>query len=151
MRMLISVFCLALAAVPANAQTHARHTAAHDSTHAIVLTDAQHLALHQFLLGRWSGVVAHGAAHDSLDIRFENDSLHQQLLVRHRSGISGFEIRGDTLRWKQDVSGSPCVASTPVSALLQAAATPTAKTGPIKGTVTCGVTQSSFTLRKRGK
>lgn len=147
MRVLMSVFCLAVAAAPAAAQSHGRHTPAHDSAHAVVLNDATHLALHSFLLGRWAAV--HGTAHDTLQLRFENDASHQQLMVRHQGGISGFEIRGDTLRWKQEVSGSACVAMTPVSALIKAAkATP--QSAQIDGTMTCGKSQSTFTLRKIG-
>lgn len=146
MRVLIPIFCLAVASVPAAAQTHARHTAAHDSAHAITLSDEQHFALHHFLLGAWSGT----AAHDSLHLRFENDSSHQQLLVRHRGGVTGFEIRGDTLRWKQSVGGAACLASTPVSALLQAAQASTPRSPEIKGTMTCGSGQSPFTLKKVG-
>ena len=149
MRILIPIVLLAVASAPAAAQTHAQHTAAHDSAHAVMLSDADHLALHQFLLGQWTGL-AHGAGHDTLRLRFENDSAHQQLLVRQHSGLAGFEIRGDTLRWKQDVSGSACVASTPVSALLQSARSATAKTALISGTMTCGKSQSPFTLRKAG-
>lgn len=150
MRILTSVVCFALAAAPAAAQSHARHTPAHDSAHAIVLTDEQHLALHQFLLGRWTGMAAHGAAHDSLQLRFENDPSHQQLLVRHRSGVAGFEIRGDTLRWKQDVGGAACLASTQVSELLKAAQTSTPRLAEMKGTMTCGSNRVPFTLRKAG-
>ena len=150
MRILFSIICLSVARVPAVAQAHARHTAAHDSVHAIALTDEQHLALHQFLLGRWSGMAAHGTTHDSLQLRFENDSSHQQLLVRHRGGVTGFEIRGDTLRWQQDVGGAACVASTPVSAVLKAAETRMPRSAEIKGTMTCGPSQSPFTLRKIG-
>lgn len=151
MRILIPIICLATAAVPAAAQTHARHTAAHDSAHAIVLDDAKHLALHQLLLGRWTGMAAlHGAGHDTLQVQFENDSSHQQLMVRHRGGLSSFEIRGDTLRWTQEVSGSACVVSTAVSALLQAAKTSAVKPAEINGTLSCGKRQSSFTLRKAG-
>jgi hypothetical protein len=71
-------------------------------------------------------------------------------MVRHRGGLSGFEIRGDTLSWKQDFGGSACVASTPVSALLQASKATSAKPLQINGTMTCGATQSLFTLRKAG-
>jgi hypothetical protein len=152
MRILTSLLFLAAAATPAVAQTHASHTAAHDSAHAVMLDDAQHLALHQLLLGRWTGMVgAHGAAHDTLDVRFENDAEHQQLMVRHRGGVSGFEIRGDTLKWKQDVGGSACVAATAVSTLVQAATKSTPGTAPqIEGRLICGSTQTPFTLRKAG-
>ena len=151
MRTIFSIAFLAAAAMPAAAQAHARHTAAHDSAHAIVLTDAEHLALHQLLLGRWTGMAAlHGVGHDTLQVRFENDSSHQQLMVRHSGGVSGFEIRGDSLRWKQNVSGSACVASTPVSALLQIAKSSTDKRAEINGTLACGKNESAFTLRKSG-
>lgn len=149
MRFLISMVLLAVAGTPVAAQTHARHTAAHDSAHAIVLTDEQHLALHQFLLGRWAGMAAHGSAHDSLQLRFENDSSHQQLMVRHGGGRAGFEIRSDTLRWKQDVGGTACLASTSVPALLQAA-NAKSKSGEIRGMLACGASQSAFTLKKVG-
>jgi hypothetical protein len=152
MRILVSIIGLiAVAAMPASAQTHARHTAAHDSAHAIVLSDADHMALHQFLLGRWTGMAGlHGTVHDTLQVGFENDSSHQQLMVRHGSGLAGFEIRADTLRWKQEVGGEACVVSTPVSALLQTVKA--AKTNPaqINGMVTCGKSQSPFTLKKIG-
>lgn len=149
MRILVPIVLLAVASAPAAGQTHAQHTAAHDSAHAIMLSDADHLALHQFLLGQWAGM-AHGAGHDTVTLRFENDSSHQQLLVRQHGVVSGFEIRGDTLRWKQDVSGSVCVASTPVSTLLQAARSTTGQAALISGTMTCGKIQAPFTLRKAG-
>jgi hypothetical protein len=151
MRILTTLALLAVAAVPAAAQTHGRHTAAHDSAHAIVLSDADHMALHQFLLGRWTGMAAlHGAGHDTLHVGFENNSSHQQLMVRHGGGLAGFEIRGDTLRWKQEVSGAACVASTAVSALLQTVKAAKANSAQIDGTLTCGKAQTPFMLRKTG-
>jgi hypothetical protein len=140
-----------LVAAPASAQTHARHTAAHDSAHAIVLSDADHLALHELLLGRWTGGLAAGGAmhRDTLEVRFENDSLHQQLMVRHQHGVTGFQIRGDTLSWMQPIGGAHCVASTPVSALVQLAKSKTA-TRQMAGNAVCGETRSAFTLRKLG-
>src|SRR3954467_14427620 len=126
MRTFVVALVTALVASSANAQTHQQHTAAHDSAHAIMLDDAQHMALHQLLLGRWTGVASvHGDEHrDTLSIRFENDSLHQQLLVRHGNTVSAFQIRGDTLSWNELVGGSPCVASTRVSSLLEATRAP---------------------------
>lgn len=150
MRLPVLTLCAILAAAPAGAQTHARHTAAHDSAHAIMLTDADHLALHQLLLGQWAGGAAHtGMRHDTLDIRFENDSLHQQLMIRHPGGVTGFQIRGDTLSWNQPIAGAPCVASTSVSALVQLART-RAATPRMNVSATCGDTRSAFTLRKLG-
>jgi hypothetical protein len=150
MRLSIAL-CAFLAASPAAAQTHARHTPAHDSAHAIMLTDAEHLALHQLLLGRWTGAVAmHGGTrHDTLDLRFENDSLHQQLTLRQRDGVSGFVIRGDSLQWKE-VIGGPCVATTSVSALVAAAKSTSAAPVQIEGVMVCGIDRSQFTLRKVG-
>ena len=150
MQILKPLLCLVAIASPALAQTHARHTAAHDSAHAIMLSDADHVALHQFLLGRWTGTPAGGMAHDTLHFRFEDDASHQQLLVRHSKGLTGFEIRGDTLRWKQDVSGSACTVSAPVSGLLQAAKSAAPRTAPITGTMLCGTAQSPVALRKTG-
>ena len=149
MRILFSIALLAVAALPASAQTNARHTAAHDSAHAIVLSDADHVALHQFLLGRWTGIAGlAGPGHDTLHVRFENDSSHQQLMVRHRGGLGGFEIRGDTMRWKQEVSGTACVISTPVYALLRSVKGAKASPAQIDGTLTCGKSQTPFMLRK---
>jgi hypothetical protein len=151
MRTLFAIFCLALSAAPAAAQTHARHSAAHDSAHAIMLSDADHLALHQFLLGRWTGAAGlHGTRHDTLQVGFENDSSHQQLMVRHRGGLAGFEIRGDTLRWTQEISGTACVASTAVSVLLQTVKAAKVNPAQINGTMTCGKGQIPFMLRKAG-
>jgi hypothetical protein len=152
MRASILALALAFATSPAAAQTqtHQRHTAGHDSAHAIMLDDAQHLALHQLLLGHWAGAVEHrGERHDTLSLRFENDSSHQMLMIRHRDRVSGFEIRGDTLRWNHSMSGSECVATTPVSALLQATKAPPSK-AEINGTLTCGANKSAFKLRKIG-
>ena len=152
MRVIALTFCVTLAASPAAAQTHARHTAAHDSAHAIMLDDAQHVALHQLLLGRWTGLVApHGAGHrDTLDIRFVEDSEHQQLMVRHREAVTGFEIRGDTLRWKQAMGSAACVASTRVTALLQATKTPASKPAQVDAVMACGESRSTFKLTKVG-
>jgi hypothetical protein len=149
MRRLIFVLGFAVAAGPAAAQTHARHTASHDSAHAIMLDDAQHLALHQLLLGRWIGESGR-AHHDTLDIRFENDSRHQQLMVRHQDRLTDFVIRGDTLRWNQSVGSTACVASTPVSALLKATRSAAPQAARINGTLLCGSDESTFSLRKVG-
>lgn len=152
MRLSVAAFFIVAAASPAAAQVHARHTPAHDSAHAIMLTDAEHLALHQLLLGRWVGTVPmhDGARHDTLSLRFENDSAHQQLMIRQRDGVTGFLIRGDSLQWKQAVGGAACMASTSVSSLVAAAKAGTPDRAQIKGTVLCGKDQSQFTLRKIG-
>jgi hypothetical protein len=147
MRILTALLCLGAAALPAAAQTHPRHTAAHDSAHAIQLDDAQHLALHEFLLGHWVGVATHGARADTMHVRFENDSLHQQLMTRQASGVAGFEIRRDTLRWQQEMKGSACTAETPVSELLQAAQSKT-RSPQIQATLTCGSRRTPIVLRK---
>jgi hypothetical protein len=153
MRLATAALCAMLAASPAAAQNHARHTPAHDSAHAIVLTDAEHLALHQLLLGRWVGAVpVHGGAHnDTLDLRFENDSLHQQLTLRHGDDVSGFLIRGDSIQWKQPVGDSSCLATTAVSALMAATRSKESAPAQIKGIMTCGKDQSPFTLKKVGQ
>jgi hypothetical protein len=152
MRLSIAILCALAIASPAAAQTHARHTAAHDSAHAIALSDADHVALHQFLLGHWTGTLAaRGAARaDTLNLRFENDSLHQQLMIRQHDRVAGFVIRGDSLQWEQTVRGSACIASTSVSALVAAARQPASKSTQMQGALLCGKDQSPFTLRKVG-
>jgi hypothetical protein len=151
LRLSVLTLCTIAIASPAMAQTHQRHTPAHDSAHAIMLDEAQHLALHQLLLGHWTGSLAPGDGHrrDTLDVHFENDSLHQQLRVRHREGVADFQIRGDTLRWNQTVAGAPCVVSTRVSKLVEAAMAKAARPR-IDGWLTCGENQSAFTLAKTG-
>jgi hypothetical protein len=152
MRTSVVALVVALVASSAKAQTHPQHTAAHDSAHAVMLDDAQHMALHQLLLGRWTGVASiHGDEHrDTLSIRFENDSLHQQLLVRDENAVSPFQIRGDTLSWNQLVGGSPCVASTRVSSLLETTKARSATQTQIKVDLSCGRTRTGFTLTKAG-
>ena len=152
MRLSSSLLCVAVIASPAAAQTHAQHSAAHDSAHAIMLTDAEHMALHQLLLGHWVGTVpGHGGAHnDTLSLQFENDSLHQQLMIRQRDGVAGFLIRGDSLQWKQAVGGAACTAWTSVSKLVAATKAATPTPAQIKGTVFCGKDRTEFTLRKVG-
>ena len=148
MRFSIIALCVVAAAAPAAARTHARHTAAHDSAHAIMLDDAQHLALHQLLLGHWAGDFAHDARHDTVHVRFEEDSQHQQLMVRHQSGLVGFQIRGDTLSWKQTVGGEACVIAAPVSALLEATRAGAPKSPSVSAAMACGARRTSLTLRK---
>jgi hypothetical protein len=152
MRIPLMALCACLAATPAAAQTHARHTAAHDSVHAIKLTDAEHLALHHLLLGTWTGTLPrHGAAHqDTLSLRFENDSLGQQLMIRHRNASVGFVIRGDSLQWNQAVGRESCVASTSVAALVATSKAGNRAPAKIEGTMVCGSERSQFTLRKVG-
>lgn len=147
--MRLSILCLsaALVASPAAAQTHQRHSAAHDSAHSIMLSDAEHMALHQLLLGQWKGQIMRDDHREDLDIRFENDSAHQMLHVRHRSGVSDFQIRGDTLSWNQPVNGGPCVATTQVSSLLKATKAKTTR-AQIDGTLSCGAKRTTFTLTK---
>jgi hypothetical protein len=152
MKTAFAALCAFLIASPAAAQAHARHTAAHDSAHAIALTDAEHLALHQLLLGRWMGTVPMpgGAHRDTLSLQFENDSDHQQLMIRNREGVAGFLIRGDSLQWKQAMGGSPCLASTSVSALVALSKGASSSPAQMKGTILCGADRSSFILKKVG-
>jgi hypothetical protein len=148
MKLHVISLCVALAAAPAAAQTHAKHTAAHDSAHAIMLDDAQHLALHQLLLGHWTGEMTRdGVRHPMLDFRFEEDSMHQMLMVRHQGGVTGFQIRGDTLSWNNPASGSSCVVTTPVSALLEATKA-ASKPVSVPGAMTCGEKRTALTLTK---
>ena len=146
MKLASTALCALLVASSAAAQTHAKHTAAHDSAHAIMLSDADHLALHQLLLGDWSGSLP--MHHDTLSLRFENDSQHQQLMIRTPAGVAGFLIRGDSLQWNQTVGGSACTAWTSVSALVAATKTVSTRPAEMKGTLTCGTSQSQFTLKK---
>lgn len=146
MRFAVVAISTVFLAGSAAAQTHARHTAVHDSAHAIALSDADHLALHQFLLGRWTGVVHH----DTLTLHFENDSDHQQLMIRNREGVAGFLIRGDSLQWKQSAGGTACTASTSVSSLVAATKTKAAGPAQMKGTLLCGTDRSQFILKKLG-
>ena len=150
MRLSLTFLCVIVGAssAAAQAQTHARHTAAHDSAHAIMLSDADHLALHALLLGHWTG--SHGARHDTLDVRFENDSQHQQLMVRQHDGVTGFTIRGDSLQWKVGPSTAPCLASTSVATLLAATKGASPASVRMTGTIVCGANQSPFTLKKVG-
>ena len=152
MRLSLTVLCAVLATSPAAAQVHEKHTAAHDSAHAIMLSDADHVALHQFLLGRWMGPVPmHGGAHhDTLNVRFENDSLHQMLMVRQHEGVSGFVIRGDSLQWKPTLGGAACMATTSVSVLVKLAKAGGSGPAQIKGTAICGAERTQFTLKKIG-
>jgi hypothetical protein len=144
MRLPIIALCILAAAAPASAQTHARHTAAHDSAHAIMLDDAQHLALHKLLLGHWAG----DFAHDTVHVRFEQDAEHQQLMVRHQTGVVGFQIRGDTISWKQSVAGEGCVIAAPVSALLELTKADASKSPSVSVAITCGEKRAPLTLRK---
>ena len=146
MRFATTALCGLLLASSATAQTHQKHTAAHDSAHAIVLSDADHLALHQLLLGHWTGALP--AHHDSLSVRFENDDLHQMLMVQTQDGTAGFLIRGDSLQWKQKAGSSSCMAWTSVSALVAATKTAAKGAPEMKGTLLCGANQSQFTLKK---
>jgi hypothetical protein len=153
MKITLTALCTTLlVAGPAAAQTHAKHTVAHDSAHAIALSDADHVALHQFLLGQWSGTVPMQGStnHDTLAVRFENDREHQQLLIRNREGVVGFLIRGDSLQWKQAINGSACTVSTSISALVAAAKAPATVQPQMKGTLICGRDQSQLTLKKTG-
>jgi hypothetical protein len=152
MKIALIALCAWLATSPAAAQAHARHTAAHDSAHAIKLTDAEHLALHHFLLGAWTGTLPrHGAAHqDTLNLRFENDSLGQQLMIRDRNAVGGFVIRGDSLQWNQAVGRESCLASTSVAALIATSKAGARAPAKIDGTIACGTDRSQFTLRKVG-
>ena len=152
MRIPLIALCVCLATTPAAAQTHARHSAAHDSAHAIKLTDAEHLALHHLLLGTWTGTLPrHDGAHqDTLSLRFENDSLGQQLMIRHRNALGGFVIRGDSLQWNQSVGRESCVASTSVAALVATSRAGARAPAKMEGTMACGTARSQFTLRKIG-
>jgi hypothetical protein len=147
----IVVFASLVAAASASGQTHQRHAPAHDSAHAIVLSDADHVALHKLLLGRWTGQVAmHGSVpRDSMSFHFVDDSVHQRLRVRHTTGVADFVIRGDTLRWNQAVGGAACTVSAPVSALVQAAKAKRAR-AEVDGTLSCGSDMARLRLTKTG-
>lgn len=114
-RAIAAAFALMLVAVSAGAQGHLRSHAVthpHDSLSHPPMDPALHALLHS----TWTGnlVSARGAGEVRLSV-FE-DSLHGALakFVGSPAGLSGnastVAIRGDTLRWRQELADRTCPA-----------------------------------------
>ena len=137
---------LTLGAMPALAQ-HPGHPAGapHDPSH-MTMDSASHAALHALIHGTWTGTLqtAHGTS--GLELSVLHDSLMKEAMRMTsdrpaRSGVaSNMSVRGDTLRWTQDLSGTVCTASAVVNATLP---------DQLKGRMTCGTDEATFTLHKK--
>lgn len=132
-------------AVAAPAQSHPEH---YPGMHPEI-DPAQHAVLHALMHGTWAGSFNSPHGTGALDLAIVHDSILKTMKVTLSAdhlaigAAKDFALKGDTLRWTQDVSGSSCKASALVSA-----ATPKAP-DTIQGTMACEQGDVSFTLRKK--
>jgi hypothetical protein len=138
---------LALASVPALAQTHDRsHVRPFQHGPGHLPPDS---VTHAMLHGAWTGTLeSHHGMSWQLNLAFAHDSLRKALLTMHAEGsmrvgaASKFVVTGDSLRWMQPVDGKECKAV----AVLTAA---TAKSPhSMKGTLFCDGGEITFSARK---
>jgi hypothetical protein len=144
-------FCLSIAA-PELAQTHPPDHAQgrpHDGSGHSSLDPSQHAAMHALWLGSWTGTSSSpGEISRKLDLAVATDKLGNVTLKMKADqpirvgAASHVALDGSTLRWTQDVSGTPCQATAAVSA-----ATPLVPE-TMKGTMACEHGEIAFELKK---
>jgi hypothetical protein len=142
----LTVSLLLAGALPALAQ-HPGHPAGapHDPNH-MAMDSASHAALHALIHGTWTGTLqtAHGTS--GIELSVLHDSLMKEAMRMTfdrpaRSGLaSNLSVRGDTLRWTQDLSGTACAASAVVNAAMP---------DQLSGRMICGSDEATFTLHKK--
>ena len=145
---------LLLAAVPVHAQTHA---GSHDRSHPHdqpghgPVDPAVHAALHALMHGSWTGTTTSAQGTSSgLTLTVAPDgprsmTLRMSLDRPARSGSArDLVVRGDTLRWTQELSGAACKATAIVSPATAAARE------TMRGTMACEHDALDFTLQKQG-
>ena len=121
----------------------------HDQASHPRLDPALHAALHARLVGNWSGTLTGGdAASTKLQVAIANDKKGQMTLklATDRSlnagAASDVALDRQGLHWTQALTGKPCKAT----ASLETAAHHGADT--MKGTMTCGEQEMTFSLQK---
>jgi hypothetical protein len=109
---------------------------------------AQHAALHSLLHGTWAGSLTSQGTSTPLQLSITHDSLHTAIVnitaaapVRTGAATRVMALRGDTVRWTQDVAGEACQTTGVVN--VHGVPAPT-----MNGTISCRETRMMFTLRK---
>ena len=113
---------------------------------------AQHAALHALMHGNWRGEMSSpGGASNIVDLNVVRDESGNVTfrMAADRSGHFGassqLAIDGHTVRWTQEVSGTPCRSVASITAA-------TAKEPEtLKGTMACAHGQMTFALHRINK
>jgi hypothetical protein len=128
--------------------SHVRPPYPHDPSTHPALDSAQHAALHALLSGTWTGSLTSQGTSSPLQLSIAHDSLHaatgnMTAAAPMRTGAAThfMAVRGDTVRWTQEVAADDCQTTAVVNA--HAATAPT-----MAGTISCGEKHMTFTLRK---
>ena len=142
------LFSMSLPAVGQHPGSHGRPGYPHDPATHPALDSAQHAALHAVLHGIWTGEVTSQGTSNAVQLSIAHDSLHASIVkmtaapsVRTGAATHVMAVRGDSVRWTQDVAGEACQTTAVVNA--RSARTPT-----MEGTISCREKGITFTLRK---
>ena len=149
LRAIAAAFALTLIVAPARAQSHpGSHSMTHP--HDSLAHPPMAPALHALLHGTWTGNLVSARGSSEMRLSIANDSLHgaRVKLVSAPAGLPGssstLAIRGDTLRWQQQLTDKTCPATAILSTLK-----PTAD--PLmKGSLACEGGDMTFVLHKTG-
>jgi hypothetical protein len=120
----------------------------HDPATHPALDSAQHAALHALLHGTWTGSLTSRGTSSALQLSIARDSLDAATVnmtsatpIRTGAATHFMTVRGDTVRWTQDVAGEACQTTAVVNA--HGVPVPT-----MDGTISCRETGMMFKLRK---
>jgi hypothetical protein len=151
-RLALTVSFLAATAAPVIAQTHSGSHAKrypHGPDH-VRPDSATHAAMHALLHGSWTGTLtsAQGASSEmAISVTRDSSKGHLAFTVstaRSKRGVAARDLvmRGDTLRWTQELAGTSCSASARVAP---------AGTRTLNGRMVCGKDESTFTLQRKAE
>src|SRR5262249_1748797 len=130
-----------------SAQTHPpnHQTRPHDSSSHEAVDPQQHAAMHGWLLGSWTGTVTMAGADRTMNLAAANDQQGQLTVTMSAAGLGAardVRLKGDTIRWRQTVSGIVCEASATLDP-----AKPQAVPA-LSGRIACDQSEMSFALHK---
>ena len=146
-RAIAAAFALTLIVAPARAQIHpGSHSMRHP--HDSLAHPPMDSALHALLHGTWTGKLVSARGSQELRLSITHDSLHGAMVkvVSAPPGLSGnasaVAIRGDTLRWRQELADKTCPATAILNTLKSTA------DQSLRGTLACDGGDMTFVLHK---
>lgn len=149
LRAVVATFALTLIVAPAYAQSHpGSHTMSHP--HDSLSHPQMDPTLHALLHGTWTGTLVSPRGSGELRLSVRQDSVHGAMVkVVAASGgfsdnASALAIRGDTLRWRQEVADKTCPATAVLNTLNST------EKQSLTGSLACEGGDMTFVLHKTG-
>lgn len=149
LRAIAAAFALSLIVVPAHAQGHpGSHSMSHP--HDSVSHPPMDPALHALLHGTWTGNLVSPRGSGELRLSITQDSLRGAMVrvvsasLALSANANALAIRGDTLRWRQELADKTCPATAVLNTLKSTAEQ------SLKGSLACEDGDMTFVLHKTG-